>query len=184
MPSPQSNQVRRSSVACEPCNKMSEEPLQTRALKSCLQLQVRVVQSWRLTGNRCASPQATELRSFTHDMWWEMQGCFLKPPNYAGAQPPSNLGIYACTEGCFLPCRVSNWLGARVSPQSCLCHVLTTCAEKHSKLLQAVMTMPLAFSFFFLIYNGNVSTVMAFLRHFFFSEKVSVIVPKIWEGCI
>lgn len=110
---------------------------------------MRVVQSWRLTGNRCASPQATELRSFTHDMWWEVQGCFLKPPNYAGAQPPSNLGIYACTEGCFLPCRVSNWLGARVSPQSCLCHVLTTCAEKHSKLLQAVMTMPLAFSFFF-----------------------------------
>lgn len=34
------------------------------------------------------------------------------------------------------------------------------------------------FVFFFLIYNGNVSTVMAFLRHFFFSEKVSVIVPE------
>lgn len=26
-----------------------------------------------------------ELRLFTHDMWWEVQGCFLRPPNYAGA---------------------------------------------------------------------------------------------------
>lgn len=82
-----------------------------------------------------------------------------------------------------LPCRVSSWLGARVSLQSCLCHILTTCAEKHSKLLPG--SHDYAFCFFVFLFSdtGDVSTVTAFLCRFFFFGKVSV-VSKIQEGCI
>lgn len=82
-----------------------------------------------------------------------------------------------------LLCRVSSSLGARVSLQCCLCHVLTTCAEKHSKLLRG--SRDYAFCFFVFLFSdtGDVSTVTAFLCHFFFFGKVSVI-SKIQEGCI
>lgn len=179
MPSPQSSQMFRSSVACEPCNKISEEPLQTRALKSCLQLQLRLVQSWRLTGKQMFFPASCVCLLTT--CGGKCRGVFLGRRIMQARSRHLTWAFTRARNGRFLLlCCVSSWLGARVSLQ---CHVFTTCAEKHSKLLRG--SRDYAFCFFVFLFSdtGDVSTVTAFLCRFFFFRKVSVI-SKVQEGCI